>query len=196
MINLIENVIVTSTSNMYQMASVGSVLGWCLFGAAALAAIGYYKKIQDVKQGNSTENPSKPTATFKENINMAAAQKAFLTNLHKFVPLLNDSKIDSNKWSDAVIDINDDDLMALWYKMVNRPDLWVNQMASWGLKQERCEAFTAMDKHIQLYATANGTEITLGQKYIVKSPCWLLTSQDENGRVIKKVVKKGIVEPA
>ena len=195
MINLIENVIVTSTSNMYQMASVGSVLGWCFFGAAALAAIGYYKKKQDVKQGNPTENPSKPTATFKENINMAAAQKAFFTNLNKFVPLLNGSKIDLDKWSDAVIDTNDEDLTALWYKMVNRPDLWINQMASWGLKQERCESFTAMDKHIRLYATVNGAEITLGQKYIVKSPCWLLTSQDENGRVIKKVVKKGIVEP-
>lgn len=196
MTNLFENLIVTSSSDIYQIAGVGSVLGWCLFGAAALAAIGYYKKMQDAKQENPTENPSKPTATFKENINMVAAQKAFLTNLNKFVPLLDGSKIDPSKWSDVVIDINDEDLMALWYKMVNRPDLWVNQMASWGLKQERCEAFTAMDKHIQLYATANGTEITLGQKYIVKSPCWLLTSQDENGRVVKKVVKKGIVEPA
>ena len=194
MINLFEIIIGTSACNVYQMASVGGVLGWCLFGVAALAAIGYYKKMQDAKQENPTENPSKPTATFKENIDMVAAQKAFLTNLNKFVPLLDGSKIDLKKWSDVVIDINDDDLMALWYKMVNRPDLWVNQMASWGLKQERCEAFTAMDKHIQLYATTNGVEITLGQKYIVKTPCWLLTSQDENGRVIKKVVKKGIVE--
>lgn len=194
MTNLFENLIVTSSSDIYQR--VGSVLGWCLFGAAALAAIGYYKKMQDVKQENQTENPSKPTATFKENINMVAAQKAFLTNLNKFVPLLNGSKIDLSKWSDVVIDTNDEDLMALWYKMVNRPDLWVNQMASWGLKQERCEAFTAMNKHIQLYATTNGVEITLGQKYIVKTPCWLLTSQDENGRVTKKVVKKGIVELA
>ena len=146
---------------------------------------------------NSTEeNSSKPTASFKKNPNIATAQKAFLNNLNRFVPLLNSTKIDQDKWSDAVIDVNDEDLTALWYKMINRLDLWVNQMAAWGLKQERCESFMAMDKHSQLYSTASGLELTIGQKYVVKSPCWLLTTQDENGHAIKKVVKKGIVELA
>lgn len=195
--NLIDNVLATSANDLFQVAGFGKVLGWCLFGAAALAAVGYYKWYKDKKNKNSTEeNSSKPTASFKKNPNIATAQKAFLNNLNRFVPLLNSTKIDQDKWSDAVIDVNDEDLTALWYKMINRLDLWVNQMAAWGLKQERCESFMAMDKHSQLYSTASGLELTIGQKYVVKSPCWLLTTQDENGHAIKKVVKKGIVELA
>jgi hypothetical protein len=49
-----------------------------------------------------------------------------------------------------------------------------------------------MEKHKAQYVTADNSELELGERYAVTSACWILTT-NEDGKSIKKIVKKGTV---
>ena len=152
-------------------------------GAAAYAFYRIGKKSIDEK--NVSEK------YVKRNPNTIQAQKAFLDNLPVLMPFfkgVSEIQIDKQGLTDAIIGINNDDLIALWNVTLNRPELFINQMAAWGIKADTCLNFVALDKHKAMYSTEDGTELILGERYNVASACWILTT-DEG----KRVVKKGIV---
>ena len=129
------------------------------------------------------------------NPNTIYAQRAFVENLDKLLPYfsgVSEITIDKQGLTDAIISINNDDLISIWKNMMDKPDLWINQISAWGVKPEFCQSFVAMEKHKALYVTADNKELELGEKYEVTSASWILTT-NEDGRVIKKIVKKGIV---
>lgn len=159
-----------------------------------VAAFVFYRIGKKNKKGSS--NDGTPVSKYiKSNPNTIQAQRAFVENLDKLLPYLSgvtDIKIDKQGLTDAIININNEDLVAIWKKMVDRPDLWINQMAAWGVKPDLCQSFVAMEKHKAQYLTTDNSELVLGEKYTVTSACWILTT-NEDGKSVKKVVKKGIV---
>ncbi|MBR6847418.1 MAG: hypothetical protein IKM74_04735 [Bacteroidales bacterium] len=159
-----------------------------------LAAYAFYR-IGKKKTSDTPKNENPASKTIKSNPNTIQAQQAFLKNLNRLLPFfsgVSEIKIDTEGLTDAIITINDEDLIAFWKKMVNRPDLWLSQMAAWGVKPDLCQSFVAMEKHKAQYMTTDNSELVLGEKYTVTSACWILTT-NEDGKIIKKVVKKGIV---
>ena len=60
----------------------------------------------------------------------------------------------------------------------------------WGLKPEYCTSFVATEKDKEMYETLNGEAVIKGYKYVVNSPCWILTDDTQSK---KTIVLKGIV---
>ncbi|MBQ8452828.1 MAG: hypothetical protein IJ539_03505 [Prevotella sp.] len=127
----------------------------------------------------------------------AQAQQAFLENLSCFKPLLNGLINDTSSkemwgiWSDLIVTINNNELTALWQKSVVKPAVWLRILASWGLSYDPCAEFTGIKGRDELYETTDRQDITVGQKYKVLTPCWILTTAEGK----KQVIKKGTVEP-
>lgn len=145
----------------------------------------------------SVPDPSLASKVFKANPSTIQAQQAFIDNLDKILPFfsgVSSIQIDRDGLTDAIIDINDEDLVSLWRRMIDRPELWINQMAAWGVKPESCISFVAMPKHQEMYSVSDGTNVELGKKYLVKSACWVRTITKQDGSVAKEIVRKGIVE--
>lgn len=160
-------------------------------GVAAYAfyRVGKKNKKKPVEKNDVSEK------YIKSNPNTIQAQRAFVENFDKLSPYFSGAiqiKIDKEGLTDAIISINNEDLIAIWKKMADRPELWINQMAAWGVKPDLCQSFVAMEKHKAQYMTTNNSELVLGEKYTVTSACWILTT-DKDGKSVKKVVKKGIV---
>lgn len=159
-----------------------------------VAAYAFYR----IGNKNKKETPKNETPVskyIKSNPNTIQAQRAFVENFDKLSRYFSGAtqiKIDKEGLTDAIISINNEDLIAIWKKMANRPDLWINQMAAWGVKPDLCQSFVAMEKHKAQYMTTDNSELVLGEKYMVTSACWILTT-NEDGKSVKKVVKKGIV---
>lgn len=147
--------------------------------------------------GSAEKQPTPIPSPFKPNPSTPKAKQAFLNNIDRLVPFFSgvkDITIDKNGLTDAIIDINDDDLLALWHQTMNNPKMWITLMASFGLSADARTVFVAMDIHKTMYTTNDGSEIQLGLRYSVISACWILTTTDEDGRSVKKVVKKGMVK--
>lgn len=175
-------------------------------GVAVAAILGIYvykasrketKKIltpqnkSDVVDNNKLVDSAKP-----KPLNQMAAKVAFLNNISRFAPRLQslcDGTYDHNDWVDDIIDINDDDLMCLWKKIHNDSKAIVRILSVWGLKPEMCTSFVCMDAHKDLYALTDGNEMEIGEKYVVKQPCWILTEVNSEGKSVKKVIVKGKV---
>lgn len=169
--------------------SLGAVV--TTLAAVGVAAYAFYR----VGKKNMKETPKRETPVskyIKDNPNTIQAQRAFVENLDKLLPYFSGAteiKVDKQGLTDVIIGINNEDLIAIWKKMVDRPGLWLNQMAAWGVKPDMCQSFVAMEKHKAQYVTADNSELELGERYAVTSACWIHTTNEG----VKKIVKKGIV---
>lgn len=182
-----------------EITTGGVILGIAVVGIAAYAFYRVGKKSQEKETEFSRESTIDPNRYVKNNPSTPKAKQAFIENIDKLMPFVNgitEIAIDKSGLTDAIISINDEDLTALWKQMINRSELWVNQMAAWGVAPDARKGFTAMEKHKELYITKDSKELQLGQRYNVLSACWIYTTTDSNGTTTKKVVKKGIVESA
>lgn len=172
--------------------SFGSVVA--TLAVVGVAAYAFYR-IGKKNMKEPVEKNDVSAKYIKSNPNTIQAQRAFIENLDKLLPYfkgVTEIKIDKQGLTDAIISINNEDLIAIWKKMADRSDLWINQMAAWGVKPDLCQSFVAMEKHKAQYMTTDNSELVLGEKYMVTSACWILTT-NEDGKSVKKVVKKGIV---
>ena len=182
-----------------EITTGGVILGIAALGIAAYAFYRVGKKSQVKEPESSRETTIDPNKYIKSNPSTPKANQAFIKNIEKLMPYVNgvsEITIDKSGLTDAIISINDEDLTALWKQLINRTELWLDQMAAWGVAPDARKGFTAMGKNKELYTPNDGKEIQLGQRYNVLSACWLYTTTDGNGTTVKKVVKKGIVELA
>lgn len=122
-----------------------------------------------------------------------SAKEAFVENLDKFVPKLNtllDGTYNSSQWSEIIVDINNDELTNLWKRANKKVDNVLRIFGMWGLKPEYCTSFVATEKDKEMYETLNGEAVIKGHKYVVKTPCWILTDDTQSK---KTIVLKGAV---
>ena len=134
--------------------------------------------------------------------NPRLAKKAFITNIGKFAPLLdslNNQTFNPSVWTEAIISVNDEHLTRLWKKYAKVEKLqekWKQLLASWQIKCDTCKSFTCnTSDNIAAYNLPNGDAISLGIKYQVESPCWVMTVENAEGKTIKTVINKGVVTP-
>ena len=156
-------------------------------GATAFIA---NKMIKNVKKEKNNTDDSNISIKEKEWI---PADIAFQENLEKFKPLLrgvSKTKI-SNKeeWTSLIVSINNDDLIAMWKAAINRPDLWMTYLQTFGLQIDLLDSFEALEEYKEMYDTSDGTPLQMGKIYKVVSTCWIYT--DENN--YKSVALKGVV---
>lgn len=183
------------------MITLEITTGTVILGLAAVGAVayGFYrvgKKTTDNKKDKSPKQ-SPLNDYIKSNPSTPLAQKAFLENVEKFMPFFNgvtSIDIDKDGLTDAIIDTGNKDLIALWKQMVNRTDLWLNQMAAWGVAPDARTGFVAMEKHNGMYITMEGHDLQIGKAYTVTSACWVKTETLPDGTVKKSVIRKGTVE--
>lgn len=148
-------------------------------------------------QGTGGKKPVTPKPAPEEkpykNENKQSAKEAFVENVKKFVPNLNtllDGTYNSSQWTEIIVDINNDELTNLWKRANKKSDNVLRIFGMWGLKPEYCTSFVATDKDKEMYETLNGEAVIKGYKYVVKSPCWILTDDTQSK---KTIVLKGIV---
>ena len=170
-------------------------------GLAAIVLIFIIYLISKTRAASPTSPNSSSQKESGEEITLSdavtSAKDAFVRNINLFVPLIDElstGRVDVNKWSDAVISTDSNNLLSVWRKYLKNVSLWENQLASWGIKRDLCVAFVAMEYHKEFYEDKDGQELQLGIKYQVVSSCWIQTISDTNGNCSKKVVKKGIVK--
>lgn len=161
----------------------------------------------DGNTGGGTERPPLPPdpepedSAKKVNPNPIKAKKAFIAHLSDFSKNLAALKesFDVKSWTETIIDVNDPDLTGLWEKYVaagNTPVKWRQLIASWQVKSDTCKSFTCVtNDNMSAYCLPDGGKLTIGVKYKVISPCWVYTSEDNQGNVKKQIVVKGIVVP-
>lgn len=121
------------------------------------------------------------------------AKEAFVENIGKFITKLNsllDGSYNSNNWTDDIIDLNNEELTAYWKKIYNKVNSILRMLAMWGIKPEKCSSFVGINSYKEMYVTDTGDSIEKGIRYIVKSPCWILT---DNATGEKKIILKGVV---
>ena len=139
-----------------------------------------------------TPKPAPAEKPYK-NENKQSAKEAFVENVKKFVPNLNtllDGTYNSSQWTEIIVDINNDELTNLWKRANKKSDNVLRIFGMWGLKPEYCTSFVATENNKEMYETINGESIIKGNKYVVKSPCWILTDDTQSK---KTIVLKGIV---
>lgn len=183
-----------------------STIFWIAGGIAIGAGVMYKlcKNGKKPKTGSPTE-PVAPIATtlatpsFKPNL--IKAKKAFLDHLSDFshlLPTLKDGN-DTQKWTEAIVTINDQDLTGLWKSFVQKPDFktkWLQLLASWQVRCDTCKSFTCMtNDNKAAYRLPDGSNLTMEVKYKVVSPCWVFTSEDKEGNTSKKIITLGVVVP-
>lgn len=138
-------------------------------------------EIETLKRG---KNPPPPKPTAKE---------IFIKNISKFTTNFNsllDGSYNSNNWTDDIIDLNNEELIVYWKKIYNKVDSILRMLAMWGIKPETCSSFVGVNSYKEMYITETGDSIEKGIRYIVKSPCWILT---DNATGEKKIILKGVV---
>ncbi len=121
------------------------------------------------------------------------ASDVFIENLQRFRPLLkglDKKEIDKSAWSDLIVDINNQELVEIWKKVINNMDAWLRVLASWGLTYDSCAEFVYVKGREELYDCENGEPFVSGNKYVVINPCWILTKHDGE----KKVIEKGLAK--
>lgn len=133
------------------------------------------------------------------------SKTAFLQNVDKFIPLLNtliNNSLDVVKWSECIVETNQRKLVNLWQKYIQKYkdisqlcSVWMKQLEAWGLRCDKCNTFTYIkNRYDSLYETENGSPMEENMRYQVITPCWILTLEDEEGVVSKKVVAKGKIK--
>ncbi len=121
------------------------------------------------------------------------AETAFTDNLDKFKPLLsgvsNSAIINKKDWTSLVVSINNDELTSMWESAINKPELWITYLQTFGLQIDLLDSFEALEEYKEMYETSDGTPLQIGATYKVVSNCWIYT--DENNQ--KSVALKGVV---
>lgn len=123
-----------------------------------------------------------------------SAREALLANLIGLQPLF--TALEQNltpipEISDAIIEINNPELMALWVKISKNPESIKRVFAMWGIKKEDEMQFQTQPHHKERYQTSDGGVPEDGAIYKVTSPCWILTETDKRGVSSKSVIFKG-----
>lgn len=148
---------------------------------------------------NRRKDPPPPPPTFK--LNPIKAKKAFIIHLNDFSKLLPTllEGFNVNDWTGAIISVNDKDLTELWKKYVTLGETsakWMQLLASWQIKSDTCKSFTCVtNDNVSAYGLPDGGKLTMDVKYKVISPCWVHTYEDNQGKVKKQIITKGIVIP-
>lgn len=123
-----------------------------------------------------------------------SAKDAFIANVKNLTPLfeaLNKGDKFSEVVNDAIIEINNNELMNIWVKICKDPKAIIRIFASWGLRCEDEVKFQPQKHHFERYNLNNGQSITEGKNYKVLSPCWIYTFIDKDGATHKDVIIKG-----
>jgi len=130
------------------------------------------------------------------------AKMAFIDHIEEFTPLLNtltNNTFSLQLWTEHIVNVNDPHLTAMWKTYASNKDLqvkWKQLLASWQIKNDTCTSFTcATADNQEAYQLPDGSMLTMGVKYKVETPCWVMTTEDDNGQVRKTVISKGIVTP-
>lgn len=121
------------------------------------------------------------------------ANETFIKNINRFTTKLNsllDASYNSNDWTDDIIDLNNEELTGIWKRIHKNVDSILRIFAMWGIKPENCTSFVGIDNYKEMYTTDTGAYIEKGIRYIVKSPCWILT---DNATGKKEIILKGVV---
>lgn len=121
------------------------------------------------------------------------AKEIFIKNISRFTTKFNsllDGSYNSNNWTDDIIDLNNEELTAYWKNIHNKVDSILRMLAMWGIKPETCSSFVGINSYKKMYFTETGDSIEKGIRYVVKSPCWILT---DNATGEKKIILKGVV---
>lgn len=124
-----------------------------------------------------------------------SAKKAFLANVMNLAPLfesLNKGEKFNETVNDAIIEINNNELMNIWVKICKDPKAIIRIFASWGIRCEDEVQFQPQKHHFERYKLPNGQSIIEGNNYKVLSPCWIYTFIDNDGTTHKDVVIKGV----
>lgn len=122
------------------------------------------------------------------------AKESFIKNINKFTSKLNsllDASYNSSDWTDDIVGLNNAELTGIWKRINKNVDSILRIFAMWGLKPEYCTSFAGIDNYKEMYVTDTGACIEKGIRYIVKSPCWILT---DNATGKKEIILKGVVE--
>lgn len=122
------------------------------------------------------------------------AKDAFLINVPNLAPLfdsLNKGVKFDEAINDAIIEINNQELMQIWVKISKDHKAVLRILSMWGIRREDEIQFQAQSYHIERYDTLEGKSIEYGKTYRVVSSCWIYTRQDENGKSQKSVIIKG-----
>lgn len=122
------------------------------------------------------------------------ASTALINNIQRIKPLLKGiekGNIDKSAWSDVIVDINNQELIEIWEKVLNNPEAWIRILSSWGIAHDPCTEFTYIKGREQLYDLIDGGDMKVGFSYTVVNSCWILT--DPSGE--KSVIVKGNVKP-
>lgn len=122
------------------------------------------------------------------------ASTAFVKNRSRFGTILlglEKGYIDRDKWSEIIVDINNPQLIDVWKKVMNRPDMWMRIIASWGISFDACKKFTYINGREEMYS-APSEGFCEGVAYNVVKSCWIYTSPEGH----KEVIIKGIVKKA
>lgn len=166
-------------------------------GCTMLGQYGYhrYKMRYPERVGEQKypETPPQPNSKPKQ----VPAKKALLENIDRIVPLLSDlseDNLNNLKWSEVIVDINNQALIDQYTKMILQPKIWINWLASCGISSEKCKSFVCVDDYKKRYQLQTGEELINGAEYSVLKPCWILTQEDASGKLEKKVLVKGVVE--
>lgn len=180
----------------------------CIGGGVAIGIVGLAflaKKIYNKKPPKDSLKSEKEqiwsilSKEISPNPNLIKAKKAFINHLDEFTSLLPSlqSGADMNKWTEAIVNINDKDLTSLWANCVKTKDFkmkWLQLLASWQIKSDTCKSFTCVSNgNMVAYSLPDGSPIEMNQKYKVISPCWVFTSEDDYGKSVKRIIMKGVV---
>lgn len=167
--------------------------------ALAIGAIVLISKMR-TKGEKTAKSSKKPTPTppvkplpLKEKKVWVPAEIVFADNIDRFKPLLrgvsNNTIINKKDWTSLVVSINNDELTSMWESAINKPELWVTYLQTFGLQIDLLDSFEALEEYKEMYETSDGTPLQIGTMYKVVSNCWIYT--DENNH--KSVALKGIV---
>lgn len=125
---------------------------------------------------------------------VGSAKDAFLINVSNLAPLfdsLNKGVKFNEAVNDAIIEINNQELMDIWVKISKDHKAVLRILSMWGIRREDEIQFQTQSHHIERYGTLDGNTVKSGKTYKVVSPCWIYTRQDENGKSQKSVIIKG-----
>lgn len=159
---------------------------------AATLIVGYY-----VYKRRKNVSPPKPKLS-------GNPKTSFINNIDYFSPLLREmgtNRFNRQSWTEQIVSVNDRALIEHWrqftLKFSNNQDLlfaWKRQIEAWGVKCDSVKTFTYIDGRYTTYEVKDGSKAVDGEKYKVLVPCWVLTDENSNNNVQKKVLVKGIIE--
>lgn len=146
-------------------------------------------------EGDSINQPVTGTVIEVIQHPKGSAKDAFLANVKNLVPLfeaLNKGEKFNEAVTDAIIEINNNELMNIWVKICKDSKAVIRIFASWGIRREDEVQFHPQKHHFERYYLRDGQSMSESKNYKVLSPCWIYTFTDKDGATQKEVVIKGV----